>query len=65
MINELVIPTTVETIENNAIDSIELTTIVNKTGKAFDWNGILTGTSGTAFETGTVEYNGKTITITK
>ena len=64
VINELVIPSTVETIENNAIDSIELTTIINKTGKAFDWNGILTVTSGNAFETGTVEYNGKTITIT-
>ena len=61
----LTIPSTVKTIENGAISSYNSSIIVNKTGKAFDWSGILTGTSGTAFETGTVEYNGNTITIIK
>ena len=60
----LIIPSSVTTIENSSIYGQNLTTIVNKTGKAFDWNGILTGTSGEAFETGTVEFYGKTITIT-
>ena len=60
----LTIPSSVTTIETSSIYGQNLTTIVNKTGKAFDWNGILTGTSGEAFETGTVEFNGKTITIT-
>ena len=60
----LIIPSSVTTIENSSINGQNLTTIVNKTGKAFDWNGILTGTSGEAFETGTVEFYGKTITIT-
>ena len=64
-VTDIIIPSTVTTIESSAISGNNLTTIVNKTGKAFDWNGILTGTSGTTFETGTVEYNGKTITITK
>ena len=67
-IEYLAIPSTVKIIENEAIPYESFTSnavIVNKTGKEFDWNGILTGTSGTAFETGTVEYNGKTITITK
>ena len=66
VINELVIPSTVETIENNAIDSIELTTIINKTGKAFDWNGILGNDPSDTFETGTVTTkNYGTVTITK
>ena len=64
-VTNIIIPSTVTTIETSAIGGNNLTTIVNKTGKAFDWNGILTGTSGTAFETGTVENYGKTITITK
>lgn len=60
----LIIPSTVTTIETRAIDGQNLTTIVNKTGKAFDWNGILTSTSGTAFETGTVNDGSRIITIT-
>ena len=43
----------------------QLLNIVNKTGKAFDWNSILGGASATSFETGTAEVNGRTITITK
>ena len=66
VINELVIPSTVETIENNEIDSIELTTIISKTGKAFDWNGILGNDPSDTFETGTVTTkNYGTVTITK
>ena len=60
----LIIPSSVTTIESNAIYGRNLTTIVNKTGKAFDWNGILTGTSGEAFETGTVNDGSSIITIT-
>ena len=61
----LTIPSSVTTIESNAISGNNLTTIVNKTGKAFDWNGIMGGTSSTPFETGTVTAHGRTITITK
>ena len=60
----LIIPSSVTTIESNAIYGRNLTTIVNKTRKAFDWNGILTGTSGDAFETGTVNDGERIITIT-
>ena len=60
----LTIPSSVTTIENSSIYGQNLTTIVNKTGKKFDWNGILTGISGEAFETGTVEFSGQTITVT-
>ena len=34
-----------------------LTKIVNKTGKAFDWNDICTRNSGAAFVTGTVKVS--------
>lgn len=58
------IPSTVTTIENDAISALGLTTIVNKTGRKFDWNAIINGTSGTEFETGTVNDGGRIITIT-
>lgn len=62
----LTIPKSVTTIEKYALrDNDDLITIINKTGRAFDWSLILTGTSGEAFVTGTVEYNGRTITITE
>ena len=60
----ITIPQSVTTIEANAISGNYLTTIVNTTGRAFDWNLILTGTSGESFVTGTVEYDHRTITIT-
>lgn len=60
----ITIPSSVTKIEARAISGQNLTTIVNKTGRKFDWNAIITGTSGTEFETGSVEYNGRTITIT-
>ena len=67
-IEYLVIPATVTAIEYNAIpyDSFSTTaTIVNETGKAFDWNNILGNGTEEAFITGTVTTsNGKTITIT-
>ena len=64
-LNTLVIPSTVTSIEGEAIYYGSLTTIVNTTGRSFDWNLILTGTSGEAFETGTVTTSGGyTITIT-
>ena len=64
-VTDIIIPSTVTTIETNAISCDNLTTIVNKTGKVFDWNAILTGTSGDAFETGSVVVSDRTVTITK
>ena len=60
----IIIPPTVTKIENNAISALGLTTIVNETGRKFDWNAIINGTPGTEFETGTVDDDGKIITIT-
>jgi len=51
----LTIPETVTSIEENALDrTFSLERIINKTGKAFDWNSIITGTSDTTFVTGSV-----------
>ncbi len=41
----------------------KLTTIRNLTGSSFDWNLIITGTSGTSFTTGSVTANSRTISI--
>ena len=55
----IIIPEGVEVIENNAFRkgnyyNTSLTTIVNQTGKSFDWGQIINGTSGYNFVTGTV-----------
>ena len=63
-VNNLIIPSTITEITARSIKP-DLLTITNRTGKAFDWNLILTGTSGEAFETGTVTTSGgDIITIT-
>lgn len=65
-LKKLTIPSNVTIIEEYSMNGCEqLLNIVNKTGKAFDWNSILGGASATSFETGTAEVNGRTITITK
>ena len=43
----------------------ELTTIVNKTGRSFDWQTITGGPSAATFETGTIENWYGDITVTK
>ncbi len=43
------------------IDNPNLTVIYNNSGKAFDWTGAITGTSGTPFVTGSVPSNGSNI----
>ncbi len=53
-LRKIVIPNTVTTIESPITKNQYLKTIVNQTGKSFDWNKIITGTSGTSFVTGTV-----------
>ena len=63
----LTIPQSITTIKANAISGCkDLTTIVNTTGRAFDWNAILGNGTGVAFETGSVELSsGQIINITK
>ena len=51
---KLTIPKTVTQIETSSISGSDLKKIINKTGRAFDWNGIITGTPGVASPTGTV-----------
>ena len=55
----IIIPEGVEVIENNAFRkgnyyNPSLTTIVNQTGRSFDWGQIINGTSGYSFVSGTV-----------
>ena len=57
--NTIIIPSSVEVIENNAFKketwyNTSLTTIVNQTGKSFNWGNILYNTSGFEFVTGTI-----------
>ena len=42
-----------------------VTEIVNNTGKSYDWQLLLTGEEGEAFETGSLEIDGRKIEITK
>ena len=51
---KLTIPKTVTQIETSSISGSDLKKIINKTGRAFYWNGIITGTPGVASPTGTV-----------
>lgn len=62
-ITELTVPSTVTTISSNSLSMPNLTTIINKTGKTFDWNAALGTTSSDAFETGTVTIGDRTINI--
>lgn len=67
----ITIPSTVEIIEKDGINKRSngnrtLTTIINKTGKSFDWSTI-TGslTPNQSFETGTISHNYGNINVTK
>ena len=56
----IVIPSTVTSIGKNAFtknasNNMNLTKIINKTGKSFDWKAITTGPSDATFETGIIE----------
>lgn len=62
----ITIPKTVTTIENYAIESVYLYNIINKTGKAFDWDKIIEDNSegDNYFEVGTyyaLEYNSSAV----
>lgn len=64
-IEEITIPSSVTLIENGSFhNSNSLTKVINNTGKSFNWNGIITGTSGESFETGTVTVGDRTVEIT-
>ena len=54
LLESITIPRNVNTIEFCAFCNNQLSTIINKTGKKFDWNGILTHEEGEEFETGSV-----------
>ena len=67
----ITIPSTVETIEEYAIfryyaQTNKISTIINKTGRSFDWSSI-TGskTANQVFETGTIIHEVGNITVTK
>ena len=67
----ITIPSTVETIEDYAIfryyaQTNKISTIINKTGRSFDWSSI-TGskTANQVFETGTITHDVGNITVTK
>ena len=57
-LTSITIPNSVTSIGTSAFGrNLNLTKIVNKTGKAFDWNDICGATSGAAFVTGTVKVS--------
>ena len=58
------IPSTVTSIGTNAFTNNSLKTIVNKTGKKFNWKDIVNGTSAANFETGTIKTSNGNITVT-
>jgi len=62
-IKDIVIPSSIIEIGSTAFQIDTLTKIINKTDKAFDWNGIITGTSGESFKTGTVTVGDRTVQI--
>ena len=72
-LTSVIIPDSVTTIENSAFyksstSNINLTTIINQTGKAFDWGQITNGSSIETeynFETGTVVNSAGNVEITK
>ena len=62
----VMIPSSVESIGASAFGyNYKLTTIVNKTGRSFDWKNILGGTSEATFETGVVKTSHGDVIVTK
>ena len=67
---KITIPSTVTSIDNQAFyksssSNPNLTKIINKTGKSFDWKVITGGIEKVTFEVGTVKTSGGNIEITK
>ena len=65
----ITIPSTVETIENDALYkrilyNENLSLIINKTGREFDWGLITNAGSSQIFNTGTIEHNSGSISVT-
>ena len=68
-LTSVTIPSTVETMYGNAFakasnSNPNLTTIVNTTGRSFNWGNVLNYSSGYEFETGTVSTSAGDVTIT-
>ena len=59
------IPSKVTSIGTNAFNDNSLKSIVNKTGKKFNWKDIVGGTSTATFETGTIKTSNGEIEVTK
>ncbi len=69
-LSEVVIPKTVTSIGGNAFfkkssSNSKLTKIVNKTGKSFNWKGIVGSNSNDTFETGTIKNSYGEVIVTK
>jgi hypothetical protein len=70
-ITTITIPSTVETIHTNAFYKHQyrnpnLTTIINKTGRSFEWGSITNSTNkNQVFETGTISHDYGAIQVTK
>ena len=67
----IIIPSTVEVIEKSGIEkrwngNKSMTSIINKTGRSFDWSSITASpTANQVFETGTIIHNYGNITVSK
>lgn len=64
-ITKLTIPSTITAISSNSLNMPNLTTIINKTGRKFDWNIALGTMSSEPFEVGTITIDGRTININR
>ena len=70
-LTSITIPSTVEVIEQKALlkeysYNKSLTSIINKTGRSFDWSSITSSnTANQVFETGTVTHQNNNITVSK
>ena len=69
-LTNVTIPSSVKGIWNNAFSKTStsnpnLTTIINQTGRSFDWGYIINGEPGYNFETGTVVNSAGNVEITK
>ena len=62
-ITTITVPSTVNKIGARAIRGSDLKTIVNNTGKEFDWNNIISGSTGNSFIEGEVSNTEQTIDV--
>ena len=67
----ITIPSTVEVIEKSGIEkrwngNKSMTSIINKTGRSFDWSSITSSnTANQVFETGTISHTNGSIEVSK